>query len=180
MHSHAKVLGQPLNPVLTMLPLGILSSAVFADLAALVSGVRLFGTLAHADMVPGLLAGVLALCALLVDLITATPGTMARQVLGVICVAFAAMVVAFTTVWSVRLDGRASGGLFAIEVLALAAGIAGAWLARGLTVGRGLPRRAPAPVYRPEPPPAVVAALSLQTLQLPLVRLSPPPPRSPV
>jgi predicted membrane protein DUF2231 len=141
-HSRARVLGQAVNPVLMLLPLGILASAVLADLGALTSGLSVFATLAHADMVPGLLAGILALCALFVDLITAPPGTMARRVLGVVCALYSASMATFALVWSVRAgdDGVGNGGLFVVEVFAIASGVTAARLARGLSLGRDLPR----------------------------------------
>jgi hypothetical protein len=125
-----------------LLPLGILVSATLADLGAAMSGLRFFATIAHADMVPGLLSGVLALCALLVDLVTAPVGSIARAVMSVVCVAFGSMVGVFTVVWSLGADsgGAASGGLFVLEVIALICGVMAARFARGLVVGRALPR----------------------------------------
>jgi len=141
-NSRARVLGQPVNPVLMLLPLGILVSATLADLGAMMSGLRFFATIAHADMVPGLLSGVLALCALLVDLVTAPAGSIARAVLSVVCVAFGSMIGLFTVVWSLRADsgGAGNGGLLVLEVIALVCGVMAARFARGLVVGRSLPR----------------------------------------
>jgi hypothetical protein len=57
------------------------------------------------------------------------------------------MIVLFGIVWSVRGNGGTppNPALFLVELVALAVGIAGAWLARGLAVGRGLPTRTPVP-----------------------------------
>src|SRR5262245_6680851 len=119
MHSRASVLGQPVNPVLMLLPLGILVSATIADLGAMLSGLGLFATIARADMVAGLLTGVVALCALLVDLVTAPVGSLARAVLCVVCVAFGAMIGLFTVVWTMRAHtgGVRQGGVFVLEVV---------------------------------------------------------------
>lgn len=142
MQSRARVLGQPVNPVLMVLPLAILAIAALADLGAILSGLRLFSTIAQADMVTGLIVGVLAVCALLIDLLTTAPGSVARSVLTVVCVSFGATIVLFTLVWSVESDADAgNGGLFFIELLALACGGVAVWLARALSVGRGLPKR---------------------------------------
>lgn len=142
MLGRAKVLGQPLNPLLTVLPLGILGSAVLVDLGALISGSHLFGRLAQADLAVGLLAGLVSLCAVLIDLITVPAGSVARQILSVVATLTGSMVATFTVLWSVRLDGdgTGSGGALLLELLALAAGILGAGLARRLAVGQGFPR----------------------------------------
>ena len=139
MDSRARVLGQPVNPVLMLLPLGILASATIAELGAMLSGLKLFDTIARADMVPGLLAGALALCALLVDLVTAPAGSAARAGLSVVSGAFGAMIGLYVLVWTVRADGLANVGLFLLQLLALACGAAACWLAHELSVGRGLP-----------------------------------------
>jgi hypothetical protein len=125
-----------------VLPLAILAIAALADLGAILSGLRLFSTIAQADVVTGLIVGVLAVCALLIDLLTTAPGSVARSVLTVVCVSFGATIVLFTLVWSVESDADAgNGGLFFIELLALACGGVAVWLARALSVGRGLPKR---------------------------------------
>ena len=137
MESRATVLGQPVNPVLMLLPLGILTTAAIADLGAMLSGLRLFATIAHADMIPGLIVGLVALCALLVDLLTARSGTAARAVLTVVCTAFGAAIALFAVIFSVESDVDAgNAGLFFVELLALASGFAAVWLARGLGKGR--------------------------------------------
>lgn len=142
MYTRARVLGQAVNPVLMLLPLAILVIAALADLAALLSGWHFFATIAHADMVPGLVLGVVALCALLVDLLTAATGSEQRAVLSVVCTAFGAMLALFTIVWTVQADAEsAMGGLFFFELLGLACGIVATSLARGLAVGRPLPKR---------------------------------------
>jgi hypothetical protein len=124
-----------------LLPLGILTTAVIADVGALSSGLRLFGTVAQADLLTGVLVGVVALAAILVDLLTAPTGSRTRQVLSVVAVAYGAMVAMFAAVWSVRAASGSLGSLgsFLFELLALAAGVMAATLARGLTLGRGLP-----------------------------------------
>ena len=157
MDTRAKVLGQPVNPVLMLLPLAILATATLADLGALLSGLRLFDTIAHADMVPGLLAGAVALCALLVDLVTATVGSPARTALALVSASFGTMIGLFAMVWSIRLDSAGNVGFFLLELIALAGGVFGAWLARGLALGRTLPRRID-PRPRPVDPAQVARA----------------------
>jgi uncharacterized membrane protein len=152
-HTRAKVLGQPVNPVLMLLPLGLLAPATLADVGAVLSGLSLFGAYARADMIPGLLLGGVALCALLVDLLTAPAGSTARAVLSVVCLAFGGMLGLFTLVWTVEGSGSHNGGLVFIELLALACGIVAVSLARALVTGRGLPHSLTAEAV--EPPPAL-------------------------
>src|SRR5262245_19753279 len=87
MQRRARILGEQLNPLLTVLPLGILGTALLCDLGALISGVHFFGRVAFWDMGAGLLVGLLALCGLLVDLVTAPPASFARRMVGVVTLA---------------------------------------------------------------------------------------------
>jgi uncharacterized membrane protein len=146
MQSRARILGEQLNPLLTVLPLGILGTALLCDLGALMSGVHFFGRVALWDMGAGLVVGLLALCGLLVDLVTAPPASFARRIVGVVTLAVASMIVLFGIVWSVRMDTRATGTgpMFLVELIALGAGIAGVWMARGLVIGHGLHEPTPA------------------------------------
>jgi uncharacterized membrane protein len=141
--SRARVLGEQLNPLLTVLPLGMLGSAVLFDLGALISGTVFFAHVALWDMAAGLLAGLVAVGATLVDLIVAPSPSTARRVLALEAAATGSMVVLFGIIWVVRTVAKPVGvdGLFVVEVLALAAGVAGAWLARGIVAGDGLPER---------------------------------------
>lgn len=150
-YPHMRVLGQQLNPLLTILPLGVLGSAVLSDLGALVSGSSFFARVAYWDLSVGLLVGVVSLSVLLVDLITAPAGSPIRRVLGAVSVANCAMVILFAMLWSIRGDANpaAGVGMFIVELVALGAGIAGAWLARTLVVDQPEPVPAPVPVTVP-------------------------------
>ena len=140
----AQVLGHQVRPLLMVLPLGILGSAVLCDLAALMSGERFFGQVGYFDVAAGLLVGLVALAGLLIDLVTAPPGSTTRRAVGIASGAVAAMVAAFGVVWSVRAERGlvGSGWLFALEVVALAVGITGVCYARR----REAPPPPPAPV----------------------------------
>jgi uncharacterized membrane protein len=139
--SRAKVVGPSITPFLTLLSLGLLCPALIASLGALLSTWRVFAVLAHLDLVPGLLAGAVALLALLVDLALTTPGTAERHLQTLVCAGFALMMTLFTVVWSVVGERSGNPATFGAEVLALVAGIVSAWLARGVALGRlpGLP-----------------------------------------
>ena len=142
MLGRARVLGQPLNPMLTVLPLGIIGSAVLVDMGALISGSHLFGRMGHADLTVGLLAGVVSLSAILIDLLRSGRWCR-RQALSLVAGLTGGMIATFMVIWSVRVDGdRSPNGLvFLLEVLALAAGVVGAWLVRRLALGYALPDR---------------------------------------
>jgi hypothetical protein len=121
--------------MLGALPLGLLGSVVLFDLGALVSGVALFGQVAHWDMAAGLLVGLTVLTVLLVDLTTALSGTPTQRALGIVSSATAGMVILFAVVWWVRDDASFGGdaGTFLLELAALAVGGTGVWFARRLT-----------------------------------------------
>jgi uncharacterized membrane protein len=141
--SRARVLGEQLNPLLTVLPLGMLGSAVLFDLGALMSTTPFFGRVALWDMAAGLLAGLVAVGATLVDLIVAPSGSSARRVLALEAGTTGSMVLLFGIIWAVRSFAGPSGldGLFVVEVVALIAGVVGAWFARSIVAGGGLPER---------------------------------------
>src|SRR5215470_6276435 len=75
-------LRQQLYPLLTLLPLALLGSAVLFDYSTQTSGVRLFGEVALWDMLAGTLAGIACLCTHLVDLLIAAPRSEIRRVVG--------------------------------------------------------------------------------------------------
>jgi len=136
---------QQFNPLLPVLPIALLGSVVLFDFGALISGVDFFGTVARWDLAAGLVVGLVVLTFLLIDLTTAPIGTASRRVLGVVSAATSVMVVLFTMVWWIRTDGdpAANPGLFLLEIMGLAAGVAGGWHARGLGIPPGGTERAP-------------------------------------
>jgi uncharacterized membrane protein len=132
-----RVLGQPLNPLFTMLPLGLIGSSVLVDLGAAVGQIRFFGVVGRYELGVGLLAGVVSLCTLLVDLVVEPIGTRARQALAAASALTGAMVMVLMIVWSLRGNGdpRPGGSMVLVELLALVAGSVGA--ARVRLIGSG-------------------------------------------
>jgi uncharacterized membrane protein len=123
-----RVLGQSVNPLLTMLPLGLIGSSVLVDLGAAMVGIRYLSVLGHYELAVGLTAGVVSLCTLLVDLVVEPVGTRAREALASASALTGAMVIVLMIVWSVRVGGdyRPGGFMVFVEVLALVAGSVGA------------------------------------------------------
>lgn len=145
--SRVGALRRQLNPLLTLLPLGMLATAVLSDLGALMSGVDFFARVAYWDLAAGLMVGVLALTALLVDLVVAPAETTTRRVLALVSTTTCTMLLMFGIVWSVRADGDLAGNgwLVLVEVLALCVGVAGTWLARALVLVTDSPQRPAVP-----------------------------------
>ncbi len=146
MQSRVRVLGEQLNPLLTVLPLAILGSAVLFDIGGLASGLLFFARVALWDMAAGLLAGLVAVGALLIDLIAAPARTTARRLLVAETATAGGMVAIFGVVWAIRIDGQLASTLVPVlvEAFAFVTGVVGAWLARGIVVGDGLPEAGPA------------------------------------
>ncbi len=139
MKSRTRVLGPHVNPLVATLPIGLFASVVLFDFSSVASGVGLFAIVARWDLLAGVLTGLGVLVVLFVDVITTPVGTAARRELGFASAATSAMVVLFALVWWIRTDGQpeASAGLLLLEVVALTAGAAGGWFARGLVTAHG-------------------------------------------
>ena len=141
-------MAQRLSP-LTVMPLGILGSAVLCDFGAQLSGFGLFGDAGFYNMAAGLIVSFVALLIVLVDLVTAASGSACRELVGTATGAMTAMIGVFALVWSVRTDGQRAGGpwFLLIEVGALAVGGVGVWFAQGVVIGQRM--REPVQVWLP-------------------------------
>jgi uncharacterized membrane protein len=144
----ASDLGQRLSP-LTLMPLGILGTAVLCDLGAQVSGVSLFGIAGFYNMAAGLIVGFVALVIVLADLVTVASGTACREIVAMVSATMTATTAVFALVWSLRFDNHraGSGWLLLVEVAALAVGGIGVWFAHGVVIGRRV--REPVQVWLP-------------------------------
>jgi len=80
MESKVKLLGHPVHPMLIVLPLGLLSSAVIFDIVHLVSGQDVFSTIAFWDMGLGIVGGLLAAVFGLIDWLNIPGGTRAKRI----------------------------------------------------------------------------------------------------
>lgn len=143
MHTRLRVAGQAVHPVLVMFPLGLFAIAVIFDLAHLLGAPAIVGALAYWNIVAGLVSGVLAALAGAVDLMFVpndTPEKRAGVLNGLLNMG---VLVLFAVLLMVRMGGPgrvAGGGLFMIELIALAGAGVGAWLSGEL--GERLDNRA--------------------------------------
>jgi uncharacterized membrane protein len=130
MRSRLRIAGHPIHPMLVMFPLGLFATAVIFDAADLLGGPALLSEVAHLNLVGGLIGGVLASVAGLVDLAAVPNGTRAKRIGAVHGLINLGVILLFAVIWVVRIgaDNRAAGGgLFMVELLALAAAGVGAW-----------------------------------------------------
>lgn len=131
MESRLKALGHPLHPMLVMFPIGLFVTAVIFDLIDVFGGPAFLGQIAYWNILVGLIGGVLAIAAGLVDLWAIPSGTRAKRVGLSHGLINSAMILLFAGVWVVRMSaaGRGAGAaLLAIEVVALVGVGIGAWL----------------------------------------------------
>lgn len=147
MESRLKVLGHPVHPMLVVFPLGLLVTAVIFDFIDIAGGPRGLGEAAYWNILAGLIGGVLAAAAGAFDLLAIPAGTRAKRVAVAHALANSGVIVLFAGVWAVRMaahERTAGGGLFAIELVALAVAAVGAWLGGELVdrLGVGVDREA--------------------------------------
>lgn len=129
METRLKISGHPVHPLLMTLPLGLFICAVLFDLGA-VTGVAFLGQVGYWTVIAGLFAAVLAVGAGVVDLWDVPGGAGKRRAVAYQLVNLG-MVALFVIACMIRVDAQTrppAGGVFALELLALAAGGFGAWL----------------------------------------------------
>jgi uncharacterized membrane protein len=147
MESRLKLLGHPIHPMLVMFPLGLFVTAMIFDFADIVGGSSLLGEVAYWNIVAGLIGGLLAALAGLVDYLAIPRGTRAKRVGTAHALINVVVLAVFAVSWLVRMGAEghaAGGGLFALEVLAVAASGVSAWLGGELVdrLGVGVDRDA--------------------------------------
>ena len=106
-----------------MFPLGLFSMAVLFDLADLLGAPDIIGALAYWNIVAGLIGGVLAALANAIDLMFVRNGTPAKRIGVLQGLSNMGVLILFAVILMLRMrtpDRVASGGLFAVELLALA------------------------------------------------------------
>ncbi|MEU4694504.1 DUF2231 domain-containing protein [Actinoplanes sp. NPDC023714] len=138
MESRLSVAGQQVQPILVMFPLGLFAMAVMFDMADLLGGPSILGALAYWNIIAGLLGGLLAALAGAVDMMFVRSPDARR--LGVLrSLINMGVLVIFAVILMLRVhtpERVIGGGLFAVEVLALALSIFGAWFAGEIANGR--------------------------------------------
>ncbi|WP_236718287.1 DUF2231 domain-containing protein [Actinoplanes sp. TFC3] len=130
MESRLRIAGQAVQPVLVMFPLGLFAMALLFDLGNLLGGPDILGALAYWNIVAGLVGGVLAALAGAIDLMFVPNGTSAKRIGVLQGLANMGVLILFAVILMVRMsssDRVAGGGLFTVEVLALAGAVFGAW-----------------------------------------------------
>jgi uncharacterized membrane protein len=141
MDSRLRIANQAVQPVLVMFPLGLFAMAVLFDLGNLFGGPDILGALAYWNLVAGLIGGVLVAAASAIDLMVQrdTPAKRYGVLQGLVNMG---VLLVFAVILMVRMrtpDRVAGGGLVAIEVLALAGAVFGAWFAGELVNRRRVP-----------------------------------------
>jgi uncharacterized membrane protein len=117
--------------MLVMFPLGLFVTAVIFDFADLVGGPRMLGEVAYWNIVAGLIGGVLAAAAGLVDYLAIPGGTRAKRVATSHALINVGVMLLFAISWLARMGTEqhvAGGGIFALQLVALAGGGVSAWL----------------------------------------------------
>ncbi|MEV4703642.1 DUF2231 domain-containing protein [Actinoplanes sp. NPDC049316] len=130
MESRLRIAGQAVQPVLVMFPLGLFSMAVLFDVADLLGGPEILGALAYWNIVAGLVGGMLAALAGAIDLMFVPNGTPAKRIGVLQSLANMGVLILFAVILMLRMrtpDRVAGGGLLAVEMLALAGAVFGAW-----------------------------------------------------
>lgn len=138
MESRLNVAGQTVQPILMMFPLGLFAMAVLFDMADLLGGPNILGALAYWNIVAGLVGGALVAVAIAVDVMFARRSRDRR--LGVLrSLLNVGVLVTFAVIAMLRVqapDRVIGGGLFVIEVMALALAGFGAWFGGEIANGR--------------------------------------------
>ena len=148
MRKRVRVAGEPVNPMLGLLALGIFANVVLFDLAAVVSGFAFFGIVAFWSMLAGLVAAVPGAASAVVDMLKAPVEGSVRGIVSRYGLADVLMLGVFGVVWLGRLAGERAGSVWYLlaEVAAFGVGVAGMWAAREFIgadepPGEGLGRR---------------------------------------
>ena len=102
MESHVKIAGHPIHPVLIVLPLGLLGSAVIFDIIYLITGNGIFPTVAFYDIALGILGGLVAALFGFIDWLAVPGGTRAKTIGAWHGIGNATIVVLFAISWLLR------------------------------------------------------------------------------
>jgi uncharacterized membrane protein len=148
MESRLRIAGHPVHPVLVMFPVGLFATAVMFDAGDLLGGPALLGEVAYWNVGAAIAGGLFAAIAYTVDVMFIRNGTQAKRA-GVLSglMGFGVLLL-FMVILLVRMgsaDRSAGGGLFAVELIALAAAVSAAYL------GGELVNRLPAAAFVSSP-----------------------------
>ena len=143
MESRLRIAGQAVQPVLVMFPLGLFSMAVLFDLATVLGGPSILGALGYWNLLAGMAGGVLVALATAIDVMFVRDGSRAKRVGVLLGLMHLGVLILFAVILMLRMqnpDRTAGGGLLVVELLALSAGLFGAYYGGELVN----PRKAPA------------------------------------
>jgi uncharacterized membrane protein len=144
MTSRLNVAGNTIYPMLLMFPAGLLITGAFVDAANVFGGIALLGTLGFYQVIAGLIGGVCAGVAGMIDLAATPDGSRARRLGVTYALINLGVLLLYAVVLMVRIghpDRAAGGGLLAVEFLTLTAAGLAAGFAGQITdrVTAGLP-----------------------------------------
>jgi uncharacterized membrane protein len=131
MQSRVRSMGHPVHPMLVVFPLGLFTTAVVFDLVHLLSGNDTFAQVGFWNITAGLVGVLLAAPIGLLDWMAIPAGTRAKRVGAYHGLGNTIVTVIFLLCWLVRIgrdEHAAGGGLFVLEVLALALAMVAGWL----------------------------------------------------
>ncbi len=132
MESRLKVLGHPLHPILIVFPLGLFITSFVFDVIRFISGNVFFAEVAFWMISAGLIGGLLAGAAGLVDYVAIPRGTRAAKIAQYHAIGNLFVLTAFAVGWAVRLYAQPHGEIslfsFLCSVLGVLLGGMTAWL----------------------------------------------------
>lgn len=141
MESHVKVAGHPLHPMLIVFPLGLLGTAVIFDIIQLLGGSSVFSLVSWYMIAAGVIGGLLAAPAGLVDWLAIPSGTRAKRIGILHALGNVVVLILFAVSWILRSGGPATPSALALVLafvglaLALVTGWLGGELVDRLGVG---------------------------------------------
>ena len=130
MESRAKLLGHPIHPMLVVLPLGLLASAVLFDIAYLATGDPTFAEIAFWDITVGIVGGLAAALFGLIDWMAIPDDTRAKRIGLLHGTGNAAIVGLFVLSWLMRLSDHSYADLlpFLLALIGAGSALVTAWL----------------------------------------------------
>ncbi len=114
-----------LNPLVSLFPLYLFTSAVLAQLSALVIPLSAMGDIARALLATAAIVGLIASTILLVDYTTAPVGSVTARLRGLSSASTTSMAVGFILAWYMHVDGAAELAVAAVEVVSYGCGLLG-------------------------------------------------------
>lgn len=130
MESRAKLFGHPIHQMLIVFPLGLLATALFFDVIALVTDHRGLFQASYYMIAAGIVSGLLAAVFGLIDYLAIPHGTRAKRVGTMHGGGNVLVILLFAASWLVRRDHPADPGTLAIALAAVGAALGGVtgWL----------------------------------------------------